>query len=149
MTPAPDHHHTVMFIDDDADALQAMQLLLETQGFAVVAVNSGARALGALANGMRPCLILLDMWMPEMDGWEVWNRIRTTPAWAAIPVVPLSASSEIVRAHQEGIEGALAKPVDANDWATDRFSGGGGETSLVGGSAARPAIVDQVDPRKR
>ncbi len=115
MTQGSPHRHTILLVDDDADLLQATSLLLDAHGYAVIAANSGARALGALASGIRPCLILLDMWMPEMDGWEVWNRIRATPAWADIPVVALSASAEIVRAHQAGVAGALAKPVEVGE----------------------------------
>lgn len=112
---AEPHRHAVLLVDDDPDLLQAMKLLLETEGYGVQTASSGAAALGTLASGVRPCMVLLDVWMPDMDGWDVCHEIRATEAWATIPVVMLSASVEVVRAHGLGIVGVLAKPVAARE----------------------------------
>ena len=109
------HRHDVLLVDDDPDLLQATKLLLETEGYAVQTASSGAAALGVLASGVRPCVMLLDVWMPDMDGWDVCHAMRTTPAWASIPVVMLSASAEVVRAHEQGVAGVLPKPIGAGE----------------------------------
>jgi CheY-like chemotaxis protein len=106
-----DHRHSILLVDDDLDLVEAVSWMLEADGFEVRRAHSGQQALDLLTAGMRPCVVLLDIWMPEIDGWNVAYRLRATPAWSTIPIVMMSGSSEIVRAHHEGAEAMLAKPV--------------------------------------
>ena len=106
-----DHQHCILLVDDDLDLVEAVSWMIEADGFEVRRAHTGQQALDQLAAGIRPCLILLDIWMPEIDGWNVAYRLRATPAWSGIPIVMMSGSSEIVRAHREGAAGMLAKPV--------------------------------------
>jgi DNA-binding response OmpR family regulator len=109
--PDADHQHCILLVDDDLDLVEAVSWMLESDGLDVKRAHSGQEAIDRLASGIRPCLILLDIWMPEIDGWDVAYRLRATPAWSTIPIVMMSGSSEIVRAHHEGAAGMLAKPV--------------------------------------
>lgn len=80
---------TVLVIDDDKSNLLMAQKLL-SQEYRVAAVNSGIKALEYLERN-EPCLILLDIQMPEMDGFEVMSRLRAHAAWCKIPVIFLTA----------------------------------------------------------
>ena len=88
--------------------------MLEPRGFTVVAAASGAEALEALAAGGID-LVLLDIVMPELDGYEVCRRIRSDPATAFLPVVMITASGEQEkrRAVEAGADDFIAKPFDA------------------------------------
>ena len=60
----------VLLVEDDLDIRQSMRFLLELDGFKVVTAANGAQALSQLRRGLRPCVILLDLMMPIMDGFE-------------------------------------------------------------------------------
>ena len=99
----------ILIVDDNPHVLQAMSDLLKTQGFPVLAARNGWDALVRMKNDGDICLVLLDLWMPLMDGREFLNRQRNDPAIADIPVVVLSA---IPPASHDGAETVLKKPVD-------------------------------------
>jgi CheY-like chemotaxis protein len=81
----------VLVIDDDPDLRETLLLLLADRGCTVTAVPSGREALDLLAAGNRPNLILLDLMMPEMNGWQFLDHVRADPALASIPVVIMTA----------------------------------------------------------
>jgi CheY-like chemotaxis protein len=81
----------VLVVDDDRDTRDLLQTALEQRGFAVVLTSSGKRAL-TLARQERPNLILLDLKLPGMDGYEVLQRLKGTPETADIPVVIITGS---------------------------------------------------------
>jgi CheY-like chemotaxis protein len=86
----------VLLVEDDADVRETITMLLEAEGFSVAAVVDGAAALARLrAPGEKPCVILLDLMMPRMNGWEFRAAQAADPALAAIPVVLLSASAQM------------------------------------------------------
>ncbi len=91
--PAP-HTATVMVVDDTPQNLALMTELLRGAHRVVVA-NSGERALKLLQSGQTPDLILLDIMMPGMDGYEVLHRLHADPATANIPVIFLTAKADI------------------------------------------------------
>ena len=102
----------VLVVDDDPDICEVMQMVLESRGYRVVTSQSGVEALGMLRAGEDPCLILLDLMMPGMNGLEFRDEQRRDPALAAIPVVMISAGGDVTaKAASVGLEGLL-KPVD-------------------------------------
>jgi CheY-like chemotaxis protein len=83
--------HPVLVVEDDADIRDAMVGILEAEGYAVCAAVHGADALAQLKAGSRPCIILLDLMMPVMDGWAFCEEREKDPELAAIPILVLSA----------------------------------------------------------
>jgi CheY-like chemotaxis protein len=103
---------SLLVVDDDPDICEALQTVLEAYGYRVLTAPGGAEALAILRRGERPCLILLDLMMPGMNGAEFRAEQLRDPALARIPVVVLSASGEVAaKAAALGAEG-LPKPVD-------------------------------------
>jgi CheY-like chemotaxis protein len=92
---------SVLIVEDDPDALEALGDLLDSHGYAVASARNGAEALELLGRSPLPGLIVLDLLMPTMDGWEFRRRQKKDPRIANIPVVVVSASS-------------AAKPIDAD-----------------------------------
>ena len=111
----PEHHHAILVVDDDDDIREALVTLLEVEGYETKAAGLGVDALTMIVLGYRPCLILLDVRMPEMDGWDVWTELQEHPNVADIPVIVLSGDAAVVLAHHEGVAGMLAKPVDRDE----------------------------------
>jgi CheY-like chemotaxis protein len=84
---------TIMIIDDDRAIAQLTSLWVKAAGFNTVIANDGRSGLEAIARH-RPDLVLLDIRMPEMDGFEVNRQLRQTPELAEIPVIFLSAHAQ-------------------------------------------------------
>lgn len=105
---------TVLVVDDEPNNLELLQGFLEVEGFQVVTAEDGEAALLALP-GCRPDLVLLDVRMPGLDGFEVCRRIKDDPATAFVPVVIVTAlqgSQERVRGAAAGADEFLSKPYD-------------------------------------
>jgi DNA-binding response OmpR family regulator len=106
---------TVMVIEDDPDCLEVLSLVLTYQGYVVIAVADGHKALRALEDGPAD-LILLDMMLPLMDGAGFIAEQRARAALAAIPVVLLSGEDGLnQRASELGVAAAITKPVELDD----------------------------------
>jgi CheY-like chemotaxis protein len=89
----------VLVVDDDADVREATQLVLENSGYRVLTATDGRQALEVLrTNAERPCVILLDLMMPVMDGWRFRTEQQHDAALAPIPVVVLSGATDMHRA---------------------------------------------------
>jgi CheY-like chemotaxis protein len=104
----------VVVIEDDHDTREAFEDVLRLSGYEVLAAENGRRALELLRSSpaLRPCIILLDIMMPEMNGWEFLEQQRRDPALASIPVVVVSAdTSAQARAAGQNIAGFLKKPI--------------------------------------
>ena len=104
--------HAVLVVEDDADIRQALVEILEDQGFRPVGIGDGAAALEYLSGASElPCLILLDLMMPVMDGAAFREAQRKDPRIASIPVVVLSAYRDLER-HVDGLDpvSVLKKP---------------------------------------
>lgn len=82
---------TVMVVDDEADVRLVARVVLSSAGYDVIEADSGESALGALDRGAEPDVILLDVRMPGMDGWEVVRRLRSDPERAGVPIVIFTA----------------------------------------------------------
>jgi CheY-like chemotaxis protein len=85
----------VLIVDDDPEARVLMQAALERRGFEVIAVESGAEALAYLARGTAS-LILLDLEMDDINGWEVLSVLKSHPAFGSFRVVVVSGSNGTV-----------------------------------------------------
>jgi CheY-like chemotaxis protein len=103
----------VLLVEDDADIREVIEEALERRGFATHACEDGHQALAYLRDAAaKPSLILLDLTMPRMSGWEFMQAQAADPAIAEIPVVVLSAVGNLDRhAAPTRWAGVLTKPV--------------------------------------
>ncbi|MGH2582176.1 MAG: response regulator [Anaerolineales bacterium] len=102
----------VLIVDDDLDTLKLVGTTLEKQGFTITAANSGEEALQKVSQE-KPDLILLDIMMPRMDGYEVTRRLRANPSTASIPIILFTAKSQVedkVTGLEVGADDYLTKP---------------------------------------
>ncbi len=105
----------VLVVDDDPDILEALSEILEAEGFSILRARNGQEALDQLESG-HPELVLLDLMMPVMDGWEFAKRMRQRPPSSQVPVIVLSADRNVgTKAREIGAVGHLAKPFELND----------------------------------
>jgi CheY-like chemotaxis protein len=109
----------VLVVDDEEVTLDSTLALLASYGYGAVGANSGPTALALLRyRTVRPRLILLDLNMPGMDGWQFRTELLCDPDLAPIPVIIVSAAGALtVRAAAEAMRAAagLVKPVDADE----------------------------------
>ena len=110
---ASENNRNILIVDDSEDNLYLMQFVLETQGYKVLIANSGKKALNC-AKQYRPDLILLDLMMPQMNGYEVMERLRCDRATSTIPVSIVTANKyfSYAEAKNIGAEGIVYKPLD-------------------------------------
>jgi CheY-like chemotaxis protein len=114
-TTSEQHAPTVLVVDDDADIRQALREVLEEEGYTILEASHGREALDLLRNaGTKPNLLLLDLMMPTMDGWQLRSRLREDPSLAAIPIVIMTAHAGVLRAvtNVEPPTPVLSKPLD-------------------------------------
>jgi CheY-like chemotaxis protein len=105
----------VLIVDDDEGVREAMTVVLETSGFQAVGAADGQEAIDMLHAGMRPCLIVLDLMMPRVDG-ETFRRLQLSDARLAdIPVLVFSARSDSERIARALGAPSLRKPFDVDD----------------------------------
>ncbi|MDQ6893039.1 MAG: response regulator [Acidobacteriota bacterium] len=99
----------ILLVDDDPVLRASLSDLLSAEGFEVATAEDGLAALECLATISRPCLILLDLGMPRMDGWEFLSRLNGKGTEPRVPVVLLSGLAYIRDA--PGVADFLAKPI--------------------------------------
>ena len=81
----------ILVVDDEPSLVEAISSVLEDEGYSVATARDGRDALRALHDGLRPCLAILDLMMPTMNGWELRAAMLADPQLAAIPVAIVSA----------------------------------------------------------
>jgi GAF domain-containing protein/CheY-like chemotaxis protein len=116
------HHRRdrpVLVVDDDAEVRQLLRRMLESEGYAVVEAENGRVALERL-RGEPPSLILLDLMMPEMDGFEFVAELRRHEGWRAIPVVVITAR-DLSREDRERLNGHVEKILQKGRYDRDRL----------------------------
>lgn len=101
---------SVLVVEDDEDIRTAMIDILESEGYHAVSATNGQEALELLRKINKPCLVLLDMMMPIMNGREFLDKIMEDSILAPIPVLIVSAIAD--KSDTEGAVGFLKKPVD-------------------------------------
>jgi signal transduction histidine kinase len=108
---------TVLIVDDDPTAREALVATLEGEGYDLQLAKDGIQALRMLKQ-LQPDLILLDVMMPAMDGFEVCRRIRATPSHAEVPIILLTALDDrdsLLRGIESGADDFLPKPPDRRE----------------------------------
>jgi putative two-component system response regulator len=107
----------ILIVDDESSARTALEMLLRREGFEVQDASDGASALATCAS-LRPDLILLDVLMPGMDGFEVCRRIKAQSETRLTPVVlitGLSNTEDRIKGINAGADDFLSKPIDVNE----------------------------------
>jgi len=107
----------ILVVDDDVDTVRLVGLMLQRQGYQIVAANSGAQAL-AMAPNEIPDLIILDVMMPDMDGYEVTRRLRAMPTTKNTPIIMFTAKSMVddkVTGFEAGVDDYLTKPTQPRE----------------------------------
>jgi two-component system chemotaxis response regulator CheY len=107
----------VLVVDDDPDALDAIASILEDAGYEALRAANGLEALRQLGDHKGRCdLILLDLLMPVMNGWDFRRKQRQVPAFADIPVLLMSAGAHMATVSGElNAAGYVTKPVEMSD----------------------------------
>ncbi|XXT22232.1 response regulator [Sorangium sp. So ce429] len=102
----------ILVVDDDPDIRETLAELLQEEGYAVSSAAHGGEALSALRADPRPGLILLDLMMPIMDGWQFRAEQKKDPELASIPVVIISATGRDEFVSSLGAAQFLKKPIN-------------------------------------
>lgn len=113
----PPNQPTVLVVDDEPNNVKLLELLLHGEGYTTIAAKNGSEAL-TLAAAENPDLILLDVMMPDMDGFETVARLKADPRTKPVPVIMVTALDDRdskLRALQAGAEEFLSKPIDRAD----------------------------------
>lgn len=109
----------IMVVDDEPDQILAIKLTLEdlSDKYEVIGANSGMQCLELLENNQIPDLILLDIMMPQMNGWETLYRLKENQLWKNIPVVFLTARTDKAAKNAGGFLGEdyIEKPYNIED----------------------------------
>ena len=102
----------ILVVDDDLDTLKLVGMMLQRQGYTIVAAINGTQALSKVP-AEKPDLILLDVMMPDIDGFEVCRRIRSDPAFKTTPILMFTAKTQVddkVQGFEAGADDYLPKP---------------------------------------
>jgi CheY-like chemotaxis protein len=104
----------ILVVEDDEDAREAMVALLQMKGYRAVPAGNGREALDYLEEAPAPDLIILDLWMPVMDGWHFRSEQIKNPRLAHIPVIVVTArdtKEDVIKASRLGAIDFLVKPI--------------------------------------
>ena len=105
---------TVFIVEDDPDTREMLGKFLELEGFHVETAANGRQALDRLSQGLEASVIVLDLMMPVMDGWQFRREQIKNAALASIPVIIVSAAGK-ERLAKVGADSYLSKPVDLEE----------------------------------
>ena len=108
-----DEKKRVLYIDDEPEMVELVRLILGRKGYQVSGANGGREGLAAMRQDP-PHLVLLDLMMPEMDGWEVYQQMKANDATRDIPVIVITAKAQsidkVLGLHIAKVEGYISKP---------------------------------------
>ena len=107
----------ILIADDEPNIVVSLEFLMKQKGYAVKVVGNGKDALDAIAE-FAPDLVLLDVMMPVLSGYEIAQRVRANPAWAGIRIVMLSAKGrdvEVTKGMAVGADAYVTKPFSTKD----------------------------------
>lgn len=107
----------IIIVDDEQDQLFSIKTALENRyegEFEIITAESGDKCIHYLQQGVSPDLILLDIMMPEMSGWEVFDKIRDNLDWRNIPIVFLTARTDRIAENAGEFlgDGFIEKPIE-------------------------------------
>jgi two-component system, cell cycle response regulator DivK len=108
---------TIMVVDDDLANLALAEAVLQAEGFEVCVAMDGP-SMFALLKACAPSLILMDIQLPESDGWELTRQLKADPATSTIPIIALTAygkAGDDRKARQAGFAEFLAKPINTRE----------------------------------
>jgi two-component system alkaline phosphatase synthesis response regulator PhoP len=105
---------TVLVVDDEANIVDLAQMYLEQEGFRVQSANDGTKAL-AMISRQPPSLMVLDLMLPEVDGWEVCRRVRSGKTAPNLPIIMLTA-------RDEDVDKIVGLELGADDYITKPFN---------------------------
>ena len=111
-SPIPGSKRSIMMVDDNPEVVEVARITLEGKGFNVKCAYSGKDLFAGLEE-QKPDLILLDIMMPQMDGFEVLTRLKCNPATASIPVILQTVKGEpedVLEGYKKGAAYYLTKP---------------------------------------
>jgi CheY-like chemotaxis protein len=106
--------HKILYVEDNEDNIYMLTQRLQREGFEVLIARNGAEGI-TMAGAQRPHLIIMDLVLPEIDGWEATRRLKADPELGAIPILALSASvmsGDPDKAFEAGCDDFEFKPVD-------------------------------------
>jgi len=111
---APNPRCDVLIVDDDPDIRDAVGECLRYEGYDVHSATDGRDALDRLEFGLKPGVILLDLMMPKLNGFDVLQALQSRPEWKSIPVVVVSANRGYEADDLVGAVSILRKPVNVD-----------------------------------
>lgn len=111
MAQATSDRKTLLVVEDDEVIRETLAQLLEDQGYHVIATQHGREALEMLPLIPSPALVLMDLMMPVMNGWELLAALRQDARWAQLPVIILSAGGEAHGVTKDSRVRFLKKPI--------------------------------------
>jgi two-component system response regulator CpxR len=106
-------HFHVLVVEDHNDSREMLEEFLTEEGFTVETAVNGLQALERLRSGPRPDVVLLDLMMPVMTGWDLMARVEEEPALWGLPVIVVSGAGS-TRPVPRGIIASIPKPLDLN-----------------------------------
>jgi CheY-like chemotaxis protein len=107
----PDLEDYILVVDDDDAVREAVVETLEDESYSVRVARNGREALNLLQGGLRPCLVLLDLMMPVMNGWEFAREFGQDPGLAEIPICVITAAGPNMPIPPEAID-VVRKPLE-------------------------------------
>ena len=103
----------ILAVDDEPDNLDLITTLMEYKGAIVEKASNGQEAYDLVMNGLEPTVILLDLAMPHMDGWELHQKLRSDARLDNVPIVALTAlamTGDAEKVVEAGFDGYITKP---------------------------------------
>ena len=113
----------IMLVDDEQDQIFSIKTGFDQEfgnEYEIIGVESGKKCFELLEKNIKPDIILLDIMMPEMDGWAVFDKLRANQSWKKIPVIFLTARSDDLAANAGAMiaEDYIEKPIDIKELKT-------------------------------
>lgn len=108
----------VVYIEDEQEMIELVRLILSRKGYEVLGASGGREGLD-LVRQILPDLVLLDLMMPDMDGWEVYQQMRAEEATRDIPVIVITAKAQsidkVLGLHIAKVDAYISKPFSPHD----------------------------------